>query len=176
MSDLSNLYREPDNPSVPEKLTIHYGDNEPSPKNTLTEPMLLYLYQASPWLRFVGILCYIVCGFLIIGGIIAAIVMFAISDFTYVFDGLVMGLVWLLYVPMGILYFFPARFIYNFGAKIRNYRFTKSGGDLEQALKYNKSFWKFVGILSIIFIATIPLSIFLAIIGGVVAAVGGRIF
>ena len=176
MSDFSNPYRGPDNPSIPDKLTIHYGDSEDRPKNTLTEPMLLYLYEASPWLRFVGILFYITCGFFVIGGIIAAIVMFAISDFTYVFDELVMGLVWLLYVPIGILYFFPARFIYNFGAKIRNYRFTKSGGDLELALKYNKSFWKFVGIICIIFIAFIPLSIFLAVIGGVITAVGGLFF
>ena len=176
MSDFSNPYRGPDNPSIPDRLTIHYGDSEDRPKNTLTEPMLLYLYEASPWLRFVGILFYIMCGFFVIGGIIAAIVMFAISDFTYVFDGLAMGLVWLLYVPMGFLYFFPARFIYNFGAKIRNYRFTKSGGDLELALKYNKPFWKFVGIICIIFIAFIPLSIFLAVIGGVITAVGGLFF
>ena len=176
MSDFSNPYRDPENLSVPEKLTIHYGDNEDSPKKTLTEPMLLYLYEASPWLRFVGILCYIGCGFFVIGGIVTSIVMFAISDFTYTLDGVAMGLLGLLYVPMGILYFFPARYIYNFGAKIRNYRFTNSGGDLEQALKYNKSFWKFSGILCIIFIAFIPLSIVLAVIGGVVAAIGGLFF
>jgi len=142
-------------------------------KDKLTERMLLYLYEASPWLRFTGVVFYIIFGFFVLGGIAAIIIPFALSGFTYIFDESPLWLYGVLYMLGGFVYFFPARFLYNFGAKIRSYRFTNSSKDLEQAFKNNKSLWKFYGILCIIFIAFIPVSIVLAIIGGLFAAFGG---
>ena len=84
--------------------------------------------------------------------------------------------VWLfsiIYIPLGVLMFFPSRFIYNFGAKIRNYQFSNSDEDLELAFKNNKSVWKFYGILCIIYLAFIPLTVILTIVGGVLAAITG---
>jgi hypothetical protein len=164
MSDFANPYQSPENPSVPEEL--------PGSQATLTEPMLRYLKEASPWLRFIGVLGFIGSGLTVVGGIVGAIVMFAVSDFTGELGGVFSLLVGLIYLPIGILYFFPARFMYSFGAKIRNYQFTNSEEDLEMAFKNNKSLWKFNGILAIIGLAFIPLSIVLAVIGGLAAVSG----
>jgi len=165
MSDFTNLFRSPDNPGVSEKLL--------SPQTGLTGTMLRYLIEASPWLRFIGILNLIFCGIIVIGGIIITIILFTLSGIMDDFDGVYAALAGFVYVPMGIVSFFPARFIYNFGTKIRNYQFTNADEDLELAFKNNKSLWKFLGILFIIFLAIIPISIVLAVIGGVVAAVSG---
>ena len=168
MSDFANPYQSPENPSVPESpLGSHAG---------LTETMLRYLKEASPWLRFIGVLSFIGSGLMVLGGIIFMIVMFANSNFADDFGGAFTGLVGLIYVPVGVLYFFPALFTYNFGAKIRNYQFTNSEEDLEMAFKNNKSLWKFNGILAIISLAFIPLSIILVVIGGVAAVAGGLFF
>ena len=168
MSDFANPYQSPENPSVPEKL--------PDSQAALTEPMLRYLKEASPWLRFIGVLGFIGCGFNVIGGIIGAIVMFfAFSDFAGEYGRVFSIFAGLINLPIGILFFFPARFMYSFGAKIRNYQFTNSEEDLEMAFKNNKSLWKFNGILAIIGLAFIPLSIVLAVIGGL-AAVSGLFF
>jgi hypothetical protein len=168
MSDFTNPYQSPENPSVPEKLL--------SPQAALTEPMLRYLKEAAPWLRFMGVLGYIGCGFMFFGGIILSIIMFAVSGFIDGFDGASMGIMGLVYVPMGILYFFPARFTYKFGTKIRHYLFTNSEEDLELAFKNNRALWKFNGILYIVLLAFIPLFIVLAVVGGVAAAMSGAFF
>jgi hypothetical protein len=168
MSDFTNLFRTPDNPGTPEK--------QPGSQSGLTRPMLRYLIEASPWLRFVGIFSLGFCAIAVIGGIITSAVLFMFPDFLDDFDGVSAALAGLIYVPMGVLCFFPSWFIYKFGTKIRNYQFTNADEDLELAFKNNKSLWKFFGIFCIIFLALIPVFIALAVVGGFVAAVSGIFF
>jgi hypothetical protein len=163
MSDSYNPYQSPESPIVPE-----------TPQNTgvmLTEKMLRYLSDTSPWLQFIGILGYIGSGLLVVIGIFGTIGFSAISflelgDFPF-------WILAIIYIPMGVLCFFPAHFAFNFGRKIRNYRFSNSIDDLELAFKNNKSLWKFYGIICIIYLAIIPVFFVIAIIGGVAAAISG---
>jgi len=163
MSDIYNPYQSPESPIIPE-----------TPQNIgimLSEKMLRYLGDTSPWLQFVGILGYIGSGLLVIGGILSAVGFSAVSflelgDFP-------LWIITLIYIPMGVLFFFPAHFTYSFGRKIRNYRFSNSTEDLELAFKNNKSLWKFYGIVCIIYLAFIPLFFVIAIIGGVMAVISG---
>jgi hypothetical protein len=167
-----NPYQSPENPSVPERPLIAQA--------ALTDTMLRYLREASPWLRFLGIMGIIASGLMIAGGIIAAIVMsvvpmslaeelgapdFPMSSF------LPLGILGLVYVPVGVLFFFPSRFIYLFGAKIRSYMKGNAERELELAFKNNKSLWKFYGILCIINLAFVPLGI----AGGLVVAITSAI-
>jgi hypothetical protein len=166
MSDIDNPYQSPESPIIPE-----------IPQNTgvmLSENMLRYLNGASPWLQFIGILGYIGSGLLVVGGLFGTIGFSVASSFL----ALEMGdfpfwIIMLIYIPLGVLFFFPAHFTYNFGRKIRSYRFSNSTEDLELAFKNNKSLWKFYGIICIIYLAFIPLVIIITIIGGVAAAISG---
>ena len=164
MSNFDNPYQSPESPIVPEvsqNLDI-----------TMSVTMFKYLNETSPWLRFIGILGYIGSGITVLSGILFTISMFTASD---VFSGFAFP-VWvfaLIYIPLGVLFFFPAHFIYNFGQKIRNYRFSNSIEDLELAFKNNKSYWKFLGIICIIYLAIIPFIIVIAVIAGVMTAVTG---
>jgi hypothetical protein len=145
------------------------------PQNTgvkKKKKMLRYLNDTSPWLQFIGILGYIGCGLLVIGGIFSAVGFSAAASFTELGE-FPFWIITLIYIPLGVLSFFPARFTYNFGRKIRNYRFSNSTEDLELAFKNNKSLWKFYGILCIIYLAFIPFFFIIAIAGGVWAAVSG---
>ncbi|MDR0487610.1 MAG: hypothetical protein LBG91_05125 [Treponema sp.] len=165
MSDFENPYQSPESPIIPEKI-----------QDTgvfLSETMLRYLKEASPWLRFAGILGFIGCGFITFGGLIFMIIALTNSGLADDFGQFPLWLVALIYVPLGVLFFFPSRFIYNFGSKIRNYQFSNSEQDLELAFKNNKSLWKFLGIMSIVNLAFIPLSVVMAVIGGIAAAVNG---
>jgi hypothetical protein len=74
----------------------------------------------------------------------------------------------------GVLEFFPSLFIYRCGDKIRGYLRSGTDQDLELALKNNKSYWKFLGIVCIVSLAFIPLMIIGGIIIGVIAALGGQ--
>jgi len=161
MSDFENPYQSPESPIVPE--------TRQNTGNPLSENMLQHLFEASPWLRFVGILGYIGSGLIAAAGIIFAISSFAASAIGGLFDQFPLWLLALAYIPLGAIFFFPSHFTYNFGKKIRNYRFSNSSEDLETAFKNNKSLWKFYGILCIINLSFIPVSIVIALIAGIAA-------
>jgi len=140
----------------------------------MTETMLKHLYEASPWLRFIGIMGYIGSGMTVLSGIISGFGMALASSFLGDELGSFPSWVFVLvYIPLGVLLFFPAHFTFNFGRKLRNYRFSSSIEDMELAFKNNKSLWKFNGIITIIYLALIPLVIVGFIIVSVVTAVSG---
>jgi hypothetical protein len=138
-------------------------------RGVLTEGMLRYLKEASPWLRFVGILSFIGGGVLCLLGIGVSLAG-AIGSGGVMPAGMLFGtvgpLIGLVYIVSGVIVFFPSRFMYSFGSRIKRYMGSGAPEDLEQALKNNKSLWKFSGIVCIVYLAFIPL----AIIGGIIAA------
>lgn len=173
MSDAINPYQSPEAQAVPEKPLTAQG--------AITETMLIYLKDASPWLRFIGILGFIFSGLTALWGIgsIALIPMFgqiwselpeSYQPFSAIFNSALGGTMVMFGIGGGALGFFPSLFVFRFGEKIRSYLRSGTDQDLELALKNNKSFWKFAGIISIIYLAFIPLMIIGAIIVGVVAA------
>lgn len=164
MSDFENPYQSPETQIVPEA--------KQSTGVELTVTMLNYLNQASPWLRFVGVMGYIGAAFMVVMGIVASVGM--ASALNLLGDELpaAFGAVFAIYIPIGVVMFFPAHFTFMFGQKIRSYRFTNSTEDLEVALKNNKSFWKFIGICYIVYLAFIPVVIILGIIIGVAGVLG----
>jgi uncharacterized membrane protein SirB2 len=138
----------------------------------LTGMMVRYLKEAAPWLRFIGILSFIGCGFMFLGGIAFLILTFILPDFTGELDEFGGWIGSIVYIILGVLMFFPARFTYTFGAKIRVYLRSNSEGDLEEALKNNKALWKFNGILYIIGLALVPAGI----VAAVIAVIGFSLF
>ena len=160
MSDFENQYNSPQAPVIPENKQAVGG---------LTETMLHYLKEAAPWLRFIGIVGFIVCGLIALGFITIIIVSIAASS---ELSGLINFPIWLaspFYLGMGLLAFFPSFFMYQFGDKIRKYQFSNAENDLEQAFKNNKSLWKFFGIMCIINLATVPIFLVISIVIAVAA-------
>jgi membrane protein YqaA with SNARE-associated domain len=167
MSDFENPYNSPESPIVPEKA---------QQAGNLTETMLRYLREASPWMQFFGVIYFISAGFCALGGIIS---LFTFSEFNPLLDTLGIGqggglgfLIFIFYMGIGALSFFFGLFAFNFGAKIKKYQYSNIDEDLEQAFKNNKSYWKLSGILTIIALSFIPIIIVIAIIAGVATAAG----
>ena len=172
MSDAVNPYQSPETSAVTEKPGISQGN--------ITETMLIYLKEASPWLRFIGILGFIGCGMTAIWGVFLIVL---IPIFGQVWEsvpgfeafcafGGAMGLAFggifgVLIIGSSLLIFFPSLFVYRFGDKIRTYLRSGTDRDLEQALKNNKSLWKFYGIICIVYLAFVPVMVVFSIIAGV---------
>jgi hypothetical protein len=162
MSDTLNPWQSPEAPAQAE---------ENAARGILTETMIRRLKEASPWLRFVGILGYIGAVFLIVTGAIMVILLLVAginafasgSDATGIM-GMFSSLMGFIYVAGGVLVFFPARYTHGFGAKIRNYLLSGAEKDLEEALKNNRSLWRFSGILAIVYLSLIPVGIVVAIV------------
>jgi hypothetical protein len=134
----------------------------------LTETMLTHLKGASPWLRFVGIAGFIMCGISAVFGLTMAA---GIQSLPIPGWNTAMGLgFFILYLGYVALMFFPILFIFRFGWKIKRYLHTGDEADLEAAFKNNKSLWIFMGILSIIFLTFLGLMVAFGGLAAVIAA------
>jgi hypothetical protein len=161
MSDTGNPWQSP-------AAAVKVEEN--AVQGILTAAMIRYLKETSPWLRFIGILGYIGAGFCLVVGIVLAIVLLvtglgrtAITGFEDL-AGVASTFMGLIYIVLGALVFFPARFTHRFGVKIRNYLLSGAEKDLEEALKNNRSLWKFNGILVIVYLALVPVGVIVAIV------------
>lgn len=167
MSIEANPYQSPETTAVPVKPLAAQG--------ALTENMLVYLKGASPWLRFVGILGFISAGLAALSGLgsFAFVpLMGMMDDLTGVFGAVFGGTMAVLSIAGAVLVFIPSLFLYRFGEKIRRYLRTGVDLDLEEAFRNNKSFWKFTGIVCIVYLAFIPVLIVGSIIVTVFAVLG----
>jgi hypothetical protein len=171
MSDYDNPYKSPEtNTQVMNEIVSQEG---------LTEEMLKNLSQASPWLRFMGIIGFISSGFMALLGFLsigmAPLFNSLLDEFEEIFSffsgfGVITFLYAVYFLGFAAILFFPALFTYRFGAKINNYIRNSSPGDLELAFKNNKMLWQFKGILTIIGLAFIPVIIIISIIAVVALA------
>ena len=109
----------------------------------VTPTVLAMLSQTQPWVRFLSVLGFIVSGLMVLGGLIAFVATM----------GRGVGFIFLMYIPMGLLYFFPSLFLFRYASRIANLRMTRGVEQLEDALAAQKSFWKFVGIAALIVIS-----------------------
>jgi hypothetical protein len=158
MSDANNPFRSPEADTQIVRPLVSQG--------ALTEIMVKNLSDASPWLRFLGIMGFIGSGLLALVGVLSFFLMpFAgsiINQFPDVFDMFFGSLAPVLviyavyFIGAGVVMFFPALFTYRFGMKIRSYVLTSSEAELELAFRNNMSLWKFNGILMIIGMAAVP--------------------
>ena len=109
----------------------------------VTPTVLAMLSQTQPWVRFLSVLGFIASGLMVLGGLVAFVATM----------GRGMGFIFLIYIPMGLLYFFPAMFLFRYAGRIADLRLTRGVEQLEDALAAQKSFWKFVGIAALIVIS-----------------------
>ena len=182
MSDTENPYASPaegqfipvaENPYASPK-TESVPDNTLIGKAALTDATMGYLREASPWLRFLGIVGFVSCGILVIIAIASIAGMNAMASLWESIPGFgaagdaataIFSAFFGLNLLIGaVLCFFPSLFIWRFGVKIRAYFQNGKEQELEEALKNNKSLWKFAGILTIVYLAIIPVFIVIIIV------------
>jgi hypothetical protein len=119
------------------------GNTAPPP--ALTEAAFDCLKAAGPWMFFLGILGFVSCGILLLGGIIIILTGDLLSSLGL--NGPWMGF---FYIAMSVVSFFPSRLLFLTGSKLRSLKADDSDELLEAALRNNASFWKFYGVLSIV--------------------------
>ena len=167
MSDSINPYESPGAKTEPERALMTQA--------ALTEKMLLLLKEASPWIRFVGIVSIIFAVSTMVSGITT---LAASSSAAQAFDMMGMGelgtavtvFMGLFIIGAGVITLFLGIYSFKFGDRIKSYFNTGADADLEIAFKNSKSYWKLYGIIMIITLAFIALVIIATIIIVAVAA------
>jgi hypothetical protein len=138
----------------------------------LTDTALRFLKQTKPWTRFMSIMIFISSAFMVLAGLAVSILGFglqAIQQNAAASGALTImrALAGIIYFLIGSLYIAPGVFLWKFSDAINLLEMSHSQQSLEDALKNQKSFWRYVGIMTIIAIAAafifIAFSIIIAI-------------
>jgi hypothetical protein len=145
----------------------------------LTPRAQQYLDETRPWVRFISILTFVMAGFMLMGGLglLAFTVLGGLAattdraGFGALGGAIGGGLLALVYVVMALVYLAPGTYLFRYASAIARLRATASGGALEDALKHQKSFWRFVGILTVISFVLAVVGMVVGVIVGVIAAV-----
>jgi hypothetical protein len=135
----------------------------------LTDAAQRFLSQTKPWTRFMSIMAFIGSAFMIIAGFAVALLGPAFRAMPQDEPGLgvvagIRAVAGIVYILLGILYIAPGVFLWKFSDAITLLGMNRSQQALEDALKHQKSFWRFVGILTIIGLAIAILAIAFSII------------
>jgi hypothetical protein len=165
--------------SVPESASI-------SPATVASETALTsvaheYLSQTGPWVRLFSVLLFIGAGFMILAGaglVLAGLVglsspreMPGAGAFPSSIGAIVVGPLYL--VLSIVLYIVPALFLARYAGAIRTLRLNRSAVALEDAMKHQKSFWRYLGILAIVMLIVSILAIALVLVFVIFMSVRG---
>ncbi|HEX7965514.1 MAG TPA: hypothetical protein VF651_07330 [Gammaproteobacteria bacterium] len=130
----------------------------------VSESALGYLNATRPWVKFLAIVGFVFTGLMIFFGLIATLAFSALpaqsgmpANFGRVFG--------LLYIVLAVIYLMPCLYLLRY-AKAISLIPSVGQGALEDALKNQKAFWKFAGILMIVMLCLYVLIIFVGAAAG----------
>ena len=128
-----------------------------------------YLMTTAKWSKFLAILSFIMIGIMVIFGVGFAGLSGVMSDYQQPSIPMVgmMSYLWIFYILLGLLYFFPTYYLLLFANKTKQAIVDKNPVMLEEGFRNMKRSAKFVGIMMIVIIAMYILAIIAISIGAV---------
>lgn len=128
------------------------------------------LNEIRKWTMFFSVMGFISIGMMVVASILMGTVFSAIGLFSDETFPTGVGIaISLLYVVIAAVYFFPVYFLLKFSTKTKKAIEEKSDEELASSVGFLKSHYKFVGIMTIVFIAIYPLLIIAMVAAGVLS-------
>jgi hypothetical protein len=113
-----------------------------------------HLNETARWAKFLSIVGFITCGLVAILSFFIGSIMSSASLSPYGgsngLGALGGAFITILYLIIAVIYFFPCLFLYQFSVRLRTALRSSDQVTLNQALKSQKSLFKYVGIMTII--------------------------
>jgi len=120
-----------------------------APPPAITPAMKEYLQQTKPWVRFMSVLGFIAVALMVLCGF-AVMIFSASMSSRFGPSGVPMAFLGFIYLVLGLIYVFPAIFLYRYADGIKKAITVDLVGGMEDALRSQKSFWRYVGIIALI--------------------------
>lgn len=112
------------------------------------------LGTTAKWAKFMAIIGFIATGFMVLVGLIMMVVGNSLPTqdvgLMKMISGTFLGAI---YLAVAAFYFFPSRYLYQYSDKLTLATHTKDETQLVLALDKNKSYFKFIGIATIVGVA-----------------------
>lgn len=142
------------------------------PAGPVSADAVEYLRRTKPWVRFMGVLGAIMIGLIILG----ALAMAFLSSGPFRFMGLAARIgIAVLYLAIAALHLPPVIFLHRYANRIGDLLAENSVASLEEALRAQKSFWKYIGMFTLIMLCIYVLVLIGVLVTGLVMG-AGRMF
>lgn len=123
------------------------------------------LAETRPWVLFLSILMFISVGLMLVGALILLVGAVA--------TGMGIAVLFaLLYLAFALVYLVPAYYLFTYAQRIGDFRRQGGVRTLEAAIVAQKSFWKFVGIVTAVFLVLGLVINVMAFLLGAMSAIG----
>lgn len=126
----------------------------------------IYLSETARWSRFLSIVGFVMCALIVLVAIFAGSIF---SSFGSMFGGAMGAMggasLTIIYLLIAVLYFFPCLYLYRFSSNMKIALASHDQTLLNTSFKNLKSCFRYLGILTIIFLSLYALGILVAIIG-----------
>jgi hypothetical protein len=137
----------------------------------LTRQAQEFLDQTRPWVRFISIMVFVGAAFMALAGLVMiALTMagaMAARGVNAPFGAIGVVAAGFFYLMMACLYIAPGVFLYRYASAIKQLKAACTASALEDVLKHQKSFWRFIGILAAVGLVILVLVLVIAIVVGV---------
>lgn len=167
---------EPNPYTVP--ATNPFGQSTLGGSEAITEGILKALKGTKGWVKLVAILLFMAGGLLVMGGL--AVFAFGLfgssliaamgeqgSQLASIGGAVGAAVIGAVYAALGAIYFVPGFKLWNYASSIEDLLKDRAVVTLEKALDYQRSFWKFVGVFTVVMI-----SLYVLVIVGMVIFAG----
>ncbi len=129
-----------------------------------------YLTESAKWGKFLAIVGFIFCGFMIIlafliPALLSQIARNSTTEATFSFSPATKTVMTVIYLILAVVLFFPCLYLYRFSVKMQAATKNISQENFDDALMNLKSMFKFCGIFTIIILSFYALIIIESIIG-----------
>lgn len=141
------------------------------------QEVILPLVRTKFWVRLISVILWISVAFTLLAGVGMGIGAFVVMQGGLEFEndtmpaGMLMAMS-VMYVVMSFFYIFPAIKLWAYGSQITQLSISRSPADLTKTLNTQRSFWKFVGVLTLIGIILAILGTIGMVISGAATAMG----
>lgn len=140
----------------------------------LNRASLVHLYETAKWGTFLSILGFIFAAIILILSLFVGAIFSAAGrmDSPFPFPTYFIGI---LYALLGVVYFFPSYYLYQFSARVKTAVRLRSSDSIPVAMENLKSMFKFMGIMAIIMISLYILFIIIMLAVGAGALLGNGV-
>jgi hypothetical protein len=142
-----------------------------------TEGVIRQLAGTKPWVRFISVMMFVGAGFLVLIALVMLLaggVMAQATKSNPMFAGGMGAVIGVLYIVMALFYIYPGLKLWKYASRIGDFIQSANAVNLEAALGEQRKFWKFFGVLMLIFLILYALVFVGAILMGVFAAMGAK--
>ena len=109
-----------------------------------------FLMETAKWAKFLAILGFVGMGFMVLAGLFSGAALSNLPGRATAMMPFSPMMISVFYIVLAVVYFFPVNFLYKFANNTKVAILSGNNGAMNEAFRYLKSHYKFMGIFTIV--------------------------